>query len=113
MHKMIMCVYSSLRPPVCLAGSCILAQRSSPQMNVPVRRIFLVWCRRPNRPPGQQEVSVCVGDSGGGGRSRAVIHVGLCVLYFAVFIPKLSLCAVAEEFDPEENLHSKEGQSHM
>lgn len=100
---MIMCVYSSLRPPVCLAGRCTLAQTSSPQTTVPERRTFLVSYRRPNRPQGQQEV--------GATQSR----VSCELVFYTLFSYQacLVLCPVAEEFDPEENLHSTEDPSHM
>ena len=58
-HMMYMCVYT-FRLVVCLAGICTPAQRSSPQMNVPVLHTFLVLYRHPNRPHGPQEVGLSV-----------------------------------------------------
>lgn len=71
---------------------------------------FLVLYRRPNRLQGQQEVGL------------SVSHVAYMLLYvfytpqaavFDVFDHFSSFSHVAEEFDPEENLHSTDGQSHM
>lgn len=59
--------YSSFRLPVDLAGSSTLDQISSPPMNIPEQHTFLVSCRPPNRPPGQQEV----------GSKNSFLHVQL------------------------------------
>lgn len=95
--------FYAFRPVERLAGISTPAQRSSPQTNVHVLHTFLVLYRHPNRLHGRQEVGLSVCTCG--------LHVSLCfsphLISFSSFSP------AAEEFDPEENLHSTEGQSHM
>lgn len=98
--------FNAFRLAVRLADIYTPAQRSSPQMNPCVLHAFLVLYRHPNRPHGRQGVRLTVYTC----RVHDIVYVFYtqCALYMTVLF-----LSSAADFDPEENLHSTEGQSHM
>lgn len=59
-HVLHCLLFNVCRSAVHMADIFILAQKSSPQMNVPVLHTFLMLYRHPNRLQGLQEVGLNV-----------------------------------------------------